>query len=748
MTVNAALPGAPGGQARVDELAALLRQYKDAYYNGQPLVSDAAYDALEDELRALAPEHALLTSVGAPAGAVAEWEKARHAIPMGSLNKAVNEGELRKWAARCDELAAKDGLPAISGSLLVTEKLDGLSLEVIYERGAFADAITRGDGQVGERISANARRMKGVPARLAEPVSISVRGEIIFKLSDLRGAFPQSTSPRNLAAGTSKRFDGQGCELLSVLCYDLEGEELPTELAKLERLRALGLLVPTFQVTDLDGAVALHKRYQQGDRGQLDYEIDGLVVRANELRTQQLLGEKGNRPRAAIAYKFASQAKISRVVDLRWETGPSGRVSPVAVVEPIELAGATVQRASLHNASNVQRLGIGLGDEVLVSRRNDVIPYIEEVAVKHGPAATIPELCATCAERLSREGEYLVCRNPTCRAIVEGRIHYWVGTQDVHEWGDKLIEQLVASKLVQEPADLYRLRIEDIAGLERRGELVAKKALDNLHAKLPLSLPLFLASLGMESFALQSAKLVVAAGFDTLEKVRAATEAQLAEIPGLGPAKATAIVLGLAARSQEIDRLLAAGVVPVWRTQGGALAGKSFCFTGALSRPRKEYEAMVEKLGGTLLSGVTKELGYLVMADPQTASTKADKARKYGTACIDEPAFLAIVAAAEQAGPAPDAAGPEGGAAKATGALAGKSVCFSGRQVRPRAELEALVEKNGGTVASGVNRGLDYLVLADPDSASTKAQKARELGTRCIDVATLEQLIRDAGGGV
>jgi DNA ligase (NAD+) len=637
---------------RVAELGALLQKYKDAYYNGTPLVSDAAFDQLEDELRALEPNHPVLHSVGAPVPAAAkteatvttEWEKARHEIPMGSLNKAVSEEEFRKWAARCDELGAKDGLSSVLGNLFVTEKLDGLSLSVVYEKGVFKDAITRGDGQVGERIAPNARRMKGVPAKLKAPVSVSVRGEIILKLSDMKQHFPEAANPRNQAAGTSKRFDGQGCEHLTVLFYDLEGEEFPDEVAKFARLVELGLLTPNAQKTDLEGAIALQNQYAANTRASLDYDIDGLVVRVNEVHAQHMLGEKSNRPRGAVAFKFASQAKVSRVVEIVWETGASGRVSPVAVVEPVELAGATVQRASLANASRVLELGIGVGDEVLISRRNDVIPYVEEVVAKHGPQAEPPTLCPTCQAPLEKVGEYLCCRNRECRALVEGRIQNWVDAIGVLEWGDKLIAQLVEAKLVKEPADLYRLTAEQIANLERRGLIIGQKVIDNLKAALPLSLVKFLAGLGIEYFGLQTAKAIVGAGFDSIEKVQAATFEQLSVLPGVGPAKGKAVVEGLKLREEEIARLIAAGVVPVTTRAAGPLAGLTFCFTGSLSKPRSEFEAQVEKLGGTLLSGVTKELKYLVMADPESGSSKSLKAKKLGTTCLDEAGFAALVA--------------------------------------------------------------------------------------------------------
>ena len=636
------------GTDRVKELSLLIRTHKDAYYNGEPTISDAAFDQLEDELRALDPDNAILKKIGAPPPA-GEWPKARHAIPMGSLNKAVNEEELREWAARCDKLGAEQKLPAISHELLVTEKLDGLSLAVNYVDGKITEAITRGDGHIGENITPNAKRMQGVPAKLKEKLTVSIRGEIILKLSDVKKGFPgYVATPRNKAAGTSKRFDGEGCQWLTVMFYDLEGEaaEYATEKQKYDRLKELGLIVPEFVVTDLEGALAIYAEYIAGKRTSLDYEIDGLVVRANDLRAQQLLGELGDRPRAAVAFKFPSMAKNSKVVAITWETGPSGRVTPLAQVEPVDLGGAIVQNVSLHNASNVERLGVGPTDEVLVSRRNDVIPYLEEVVVKHGTAAEPPTKCAVCKRALTRRGEYLICTNLQCFAIVTGRLKRWVGVQDIHEWGEKLVVQLVEAKLVREPVDLYALTIAQIAGLERRGELSAKKIIANLHAKLPLSLPVFLASLGMDDFAFETAKLLVANGYDTLEKLFAATAEEIGGLKGMGTIKAKSVVAGLAARKDEIDRLLAAGIVPVAPKVGGGFYGRTFCFTGTLPRPRKEYEDLVDKHGGQVLSGVTKDLDFLVLADPGSGSTKAEKAKKYGTDCIDAEGFMALVARA------------------------------------------------------------------------------------------------------
>jgi DNA ligase (NAD+) len=635
-TLVGGLVADPATRERIDELAARLERHRAVYYKGAPEVSDAAYDALEDELRALDPTHPVLAKVGS-AELVSEWEKARHEIPMGSLNKAVSEDELLDWLAQCEKLLAKETALPIRDALFVAEKLDGISLEVIYRDGKLADAITRGDGLYGERITANVRRMRGVPSRIPDQRSLSVRGEIILRLSDQRTHFAAQTSPRNMAAGTSKRFDGQGAEHLTVLFYDVADHlELETEQAKFAYLRSLGLATPRTAHGSIDAVLDLYRLYQSELRAKLDYEIDGLVVYVDSLHAQALLGELHRRPRGAVAFKFASPAKVSRVREIIWDTGPSGRVTPVAIVAPVELAGAMVQRASLHNVSNVRSLGIGVGDEVLVSRRNDVIPYVEEVVEKCGAPAEPPSDCPVCHATLVSEGEYLLCRNASCSALVEGRIQNWIGAIGALEWGDKLIHQLVSAGLVSEPADLYRLSMEDISGLERRGDKSAKKCLDQLRSRLPLTLPVFLAGLGIEGFARQTAMLLTLSGYDSLEKVLAASETDLAAIVGLGPTKASMIVRGLNARRTEIERLLAVGVAPVAPADQGVLAGVSFCFTGALSRPREELARLVEARGGRVLNAVTKELSYLVIADPSSTSSKAVKARKYGTKVIGE----------------------------------------------------------------------------------------------------------------
>ncbi len=630
-------------RARVGELAERLSAYRKKYYEGEPAISDEAYDALEDELRRLAPAHPVLAKVGSPVAAD-NWEKARHEIPMGSLNKVTNADEIEEWVARCDALLDKDGQAPIRDDLYVAEKLDGISIELIYRDGRFVDGITRGDGEIGERITANVERMRGVPLRIAHSGRLSVRGEIILRLTDMKEHFADYTSPRNAAAGTARRLDGVGNEHLTVLCYDLAEElDLATEVEKFELLRGLGFATPNTYRGSFDQVVVIYEEYSSAKRVSLDYEIDGLVVRANDLAKQGALGELNRRPRGAVAFKFASPMKVSRVREILWDTGPSGRVTPVAIVEPVVLAGAKVQRASLHNVANVARLGIGVGDEVVVSRRNDVIPYIEEVTEHVSEAAAPPERCPICDAPLTLEGEYLMCRNAVCPALVEGRIHNWIDAIGALEWGDKLVATVVEKGLVKEPLDLYRLSVDDIANLERHGQKSAENALGQLTSRLPLKLETFLAALGIEGFSTQTARLVVMAGLDHIDDLLAASEEELAAIKGLGELKAKAIVAGLEARRDEIARLRAFGIEPVSVADAGPLGGKSFCITGTHSRPRKELVQLIEDAGGRVVSSVTKELHYLIIADPSSTSSKATKARRYGTELIDEATLLSMI---------------------------------------------------------------------------------------------------------
>lgn len=716
----------------IESLAAQIRHHRARYYNSEePEITDDEFDALEDRLRAMAPDHPVLGEVGAPppeapSGAEVEaaaaevghdvsalatellernagdydgrpsdprhylglyvalsraqpdhpalslvtpprgmdWPKARHELPMGSLNKVNTVSELEEWAARCDQLATEAGAGPISGDLIVTEKLDGLSLELVYEDGALVAAITRGDGLVGERITANVAKMQGVPAKIPHRGRISARGEIVLKKSDgeaftrfkkqVDPRFVELKSLRNSAAGIARTKEPKllpGCRLLTVLCYDLEGiEGQRSEREKLEFLSAQGFEQPAIHFGDVTQVVAEWKRYEGGARKALPYDIDGLVVRANDLTAAALLGELNNRPRGAVAFKFGNEMAVTTLKEVLWSTGDTGRITPIAQLDPpVFLAGAEVRQASLHNVAKVRSMGIGSGDQVLVSRRNDVIPYVEKVVVSAHHPEDPPASCKICQAPVSVEGEYLLCRNEDCPAKRTGRLKTWVDQLGLLDWGEVVVQQLFLEGLAKEPADLYRLQPEQVANLKRSdqrsrfGAKVAAKLLDPLNAQKEIPLPTFIAALGIETVSKETAKLLVNAGFESPEAIAQANKEDLAQIPGLGEIKAEKILSGLRARLPEIQRLREVGVIPVKPSAGGPLAGLSFCFSGASDRPRKVLEGIVEKNGGTAASSVTKGVTYLVLADPASTSTKAQKAKKLGTEIISEEAFIALV---------------------------------------------------------------------------------------------------------
>lgn len=360
---------------RIKEIADELLRAKYTYYNiklpdgMQPLVlSDKVYDARETELKTLDPNHWVIKIVGAPQ-TQSEWQKAKHQIPMGSLNKVNSPTEMSSWAKDKD-----------CKVWFVTQKLDGLSIECVYEHGILVQAITRGDGETGEDITVNVKRMGGVNSDLKDDFNGSLRGEIIMQKSVWKQDFPEKANPRNAASGVSKRLDGVGVDKLNILFYQVLGDvDFETEVKQFEWMRQHNIGCPHYWGFKTIDEVNDHWRdYQDTKRDLLNFDIDGLVIRINDLAAQMSLGDKDLRPLGAIAFKFDNETRESTLLDVVWEVGNSGRITPVAIVSPVVICGAEIKRASLHNVKRVEELGLYIGCKVLVSRRNDVIPYIEE----------------------------------------------------------------------------------------------------------------------------------------------------------------------------------------------------------------------------------------------------------------------------------------------------------------------------------------------------------------------------------
>jgi len=673
-------------QREIQELVEQLEQAADAYHNGEPVMADAEYDALEDELRGLDPGNAFFQRVGAKAP-TSKFKKVKHGAPMGSLNKVQTPDEFDAWADDVDDKldkAEKAGeLDKASRTLVVSEKLDGISISLEYVDGKLVRAVTRNDGITGDDITRNVKLMK-VPTK-ARDLTGYVRGEIIVRKSVLAKHFPGYKNPRNTAAGTAKReSDPEPCKHLEILCYQVisNKHDIDRKSVEFKLLEALGFATPFWQVCD--GATPenevqkIYERYVAKARQQLDYDIDGLVIEHDSLAVMEHLGEHDMRPKGARAFKFPHEQQPTRLRDIVWQVGNSGRVTPVAYFETVTLAGASVSQASLHNVDNIRGLAkgcpqgmLGFGDKILVSRRNDVIPYVEKV-IK--PSANrrfaVPTECPACGTKLTRNaattvtlpasaddsaeqalakvmasaavsvpaGKFLICPNGTrCPAQQSGAVKRWVGKLDIKDWGEALIEALCANGMVATPADLYGLDADELAevtlpdGGKRVGLSTAKRVLKNLHAKKDLRIADFVGSLGIHLWGRSMTQMIVDGGYDTIEKMEDATVAELAAVAGVGKTKAEAFVDGFGRRKKLIDDLIAAGVTIKKPIVGGKLSGVSFCFTQVRDR---DFEGEIQAAGGTVKGSVGKGLTYLVARDPKKMTGKVKKAADLGVEVV------------------------------------------------------------------------------------------------------------------
>lgn len=523
-----------------------------------------------------------------------------------------------------------------------------------YEGGNLVRAATRGDGEVGEDITRNVVKMKGV-VHFIKGFDGHLRGEIVLRKSDWKKHFPTYSNPRNAAAGIAKRLDGQGVEHLTVLHYQMirdGGKAIPSKAVEFQVLGKVGAALPTWlEVPDLTAAEAIYADYVAGKRDALDYDIDGLVIEYNDPAVMEALGDLNKRPKGAVAYKFPHAAKPTVLRNIRWQVGKSGRITPVAEFDAVDLAGASVSNASLHNLANIEKLckaagikTLSVGDEILASRRNDVIPYVESVlSGKGGTPLPAPDKCPECNTNLVMDGEYLVCRGEDCSAQVLGGISRWIKKIGVLGMGDSIIEALIEHANVTDAADLYALdlaKCENIvtASGSRLGR-TAHIVLDELRSKSEVPLHIFVGSLGIPDTGRSICKSIVDAGFDSLEKMEAATITQIASIAKMGPTKAQKFVDGFRARRTLMDKLLDNGVT-IKAQSVGVMTGKSVCFTGVRS---PEMEKAIEDAGGTIKGSVGAGLTYLVQKDKTSQSGKTQAALKHGVTITDLDGMWAIL---------------------------------------------------------------------------------------------------------
>ena len=527
--------------------------------------------------------------------------------------------------------------------------------DLVYRNRKLIQAVTRGDGAIGEDILRNVLLMEGAVSVLpaSEPDNAYIRGEIVCRKSKFAAHFPGESNPRNTASGTAKRQTGyEKCQYLTVVAYQYmpSGIPLATKATEIDALEDMGFVVPPhYNTTDVDTALAVYNGYIAGKRDALDWEIDGLVFDINDRDEREKFGTSNMRPKGSLALKFPHASAPTVLRDVAWQVGKSGRITPVAIFDTVALAGAQVSRASLHNPDYIDNIAsaggqkcLSIGDAIEVERRNDVIPGVAALITRNTDPNTvnvvIPPHCPDCGTATKRDGAYLVCPNSdTCSAQISGAIKRWLAKIGVKHFGGSLVDLLCETGTIERIADLYTLDPDVISKMEdkncRKVGSIATKAIRNLHANDKTTIPLhaFVGSLGIPLIGRSMAKTIVDGGFDSLNAITHAKETDIARIPGVGKTKAKAFLDGF---WDLLDRGTITSLmvhITIAEKATGVFSSKSVCMTGF--RDAKMVTA-IEQQGGTVKSGVSKGLTILVLRDPNSTSGKARKARSYGTELV------------------------------------------------------------------------------------------------------------------
>ena len=653
-------------EQRIAELRELLHTYGHAYYVlDKPLVADSVYDQYLQELLALEEANPSLISPDSPTqrvgGAVVEgFKKVTHDYPMLSLSNAFNEGDLREFDRKIHQAIGDDF------SYVCELKIDGLAISLKYEHGVFVQGATRGDGLVGEDITTNLKTIRAIPLRLKEPVTIEVRGEAYMpkksfaQLNAKRAENGEElfANPRNAAAGSLRQLDPKiaASRQLSTFIYAIGGDGeaygIDGHGEMLNYLEGLGF--PSNKerqhCATIEEVFGFIEKWTE-KRPDLAYEIDGIVIKVDRYAQQDELGYTVKSPRWAIAYKFPAEEVVTTLLDIDLTVGRTGVVTPTAILAPVQVAGTTVQRASLHNEDLIREKDIRIGDTVIIRKAGDIIPQVVGVVIEQRPEDSVPyempEHCPVCDSELIRiEGEVaLRCVNPACFAQIAESIKYFVSrnAMNIDGLGEKVVEQLLRANLIRDVSDLYLLTVEQLVALERMGEKSATNLVNAIQASKDNSMERLLIGLGIRHVGEKAAK-IVSEEFETMEAVMDATEEQLVAIHEIGDKMASSLVEYFANEQARavIARLAEVGVNMTYKGKkvdvavgDNPFAGKTIVLTGKLAQlTRNEAKAKIEELGGIVTGSVSKKTDLVIAGED--AGSKLTKAEQLGIEVWDE----------------------------------------------------------------------------------------------------------------
>lgn len=660
---------------RIEWLRKEIWRHNYLYYVlNKPEISDEEYDKLMEELRQLEemyPEFITPDSptqrVGAPPAK--EFKSIRHVRPMLSLDTAHEPQEIIAFDNR-----VKRELGVGNVEYVAEPKLDGLSVELIYENGRYIRGSTRGDGINGEDVTENIKTIKAVPLvlrgeEIPVPRMLAVRGEVIMHIDDFeklnkeliqKGEEPLA-NPRNAAAGSLRRLDPKETARrpLDIFFYEImlvEGYEIETQWDALDALKKWGLKVNplSMKCNDVEEVIKYHDEMEK-KRDELSYEIDGVVIKVNRLEYQEKLGEKSRSPRWAIAYKFSPRKEETQILDIVVQVGRTGILTPVALLKPVDVGGVTVSRATLHNEDYIREKDIRIGDWVRVARAGDVIPEVMEVIKEKRTGKEkifrMPDHCPVCGSKVVKDGAYYRCTaGLSCPAQLKRAITHFASknAMDIENLGGQTVEMLVEKGLVKKISDIYRLKKADLLRLPRFAEKSAKNLIEAIEKSKKKGLARLIYALGIPNVGEHTAK-ILAEKFGSLDHLMNATMPQLLSIREIGPETAESIInfFREERNRKEIEELKKLGLRMEYEEEKGKLKGKRFVFTGSLkSMTRGEAKAIVEELGGEVANTVSKNVDYVVVGE--NPGSKYEKAKKLGLRIIDEKEFKKMIGLQEE----------------------------------------------------------------------------------------------------
>ena len=624
-------------RAEIEQLAKQVEEHRLAYARGEPVISDVEYDALEEQLRQLDPQHPLLQQAGAAVMAAA---KVAHVVPMLSLQKTYSLSALHSWV----------GEREVVGTL----KIDGNSLSLVYQDGKLQVAKTRGDGQRGENVTAKSTYIEAIPATITDTRHLEIRGELYCALAGFYTlaaemealALPRPLSPRNVVAGLLGRKEHHQlvrhfCFIACDLLYYDEGALSTTEMDKLDILKKLGFDLPEPQLLVSSAAVEAYLEQVHTKIAADELPLDGAVFSFNLLAYARKLGSTTHHPRSRMAFKWQGETTVAKINNIVWDTSRFGIVTPVAEIEPVFLNNASLRRVTLHNVANVKLYNLKRGSEIKIVRSGEVIPKFLAVVREGEGELAIPTTCPSCASPLTDDGVRLLCGNDTCPAQHLRSVLNWVRCAAIRDLSEKRLAAMMELGLVKAIPDLYRLTKDDLLRVPLTGERLASKLHAAITASKQLSAERLLSGLGIRGGgrATWRALLQVA---PTIEALLALNVAAISAVDGFADKSAEQIHQGLQARRALLKALLAVGVEVIAppTPQSRAQQGQKYVISGSLSQPRAFYQALLEKHGATLASSVSAQTTAVVTADPASTSSKIKTARKLNIPLIGEQELL------------------------------------------------------------------------------------------------------------